>query len=218
MTENEKSEGQLVQKLVEIIGSGAIGYLIGRAKYADWDKLIEKYNKRLNYLAYLKAIIPVRFLNSTGMWQVYREGVRAYLFGLPNASIPMVFKCLEIGLRSKYSEIERESGNSISAYNLIEWAEREKGRETTAHGFRILRNILHKNEIVKEQDALECIRHISEILNVFYPFLAVNFQGNCVFCNTAYSVEIKKENDYIGNIQSIGCGNCQQVNYVRILP
>ena len=40
------------------------------------------------------------------MIQVYREAILAYLYGLPNASLPLVLKCLEVGLKIKYEEIE----------------------------------------------------------------------------------------------------------------
>jgi len=61
------------------------------------------------------------------------------------------------------------------------------------------------------------ILHISRILNVIYPFAFVNLQGNCAFCKTSYAVEIARDNNYIGNVLSVRCDNCQQVNSVRIL-
>lgn len=217
MSEN-KREDQIVELVVTVLGSGIVGYFVGRAKYGEWENFIEMYNKRLGALAYFKVVIPVASLNLVNTWQVYREGINAYLFGLPNASIPTVFRCFEIGLRFKYGQITSKKGDLMGAYDLTEWAESYLGdKKEIAHGFRILRNILHKEKMMKEQDALECIRHLSEILNLLYPFSSVNFKGKCAFCGNPYAVKIMKANYYLGNIQSIRCNNCQQVNYVTIL-
>jgi len=223
MESNKDKEAAATTQLLAFgIGSlllGGIGYLIGKGKYTEWDDFIKKYNKRWDYLLYFKVIIPVVSLNTTKMWQVYREGIDAYLFGLPNASIPMVFKCLEIGMRSKYSEVEKKNGSSVNTYGLIEWAKTYLGnRKEIAHGFRILRNILHEKKNVEEQDALENIRHISKILTLLYPFPIVYLKGKCVSCGKPYITEVEKDNYYMGNtIYTTRCGGCQQVNKVMVV-
>jgi len=195
------------------------GYFIGKNRYKGWDHFVKKYDERLNHLTYFRVIIPIVSLNITKLWRVYREGINAYLFGLSNASIPMVFKCLECGLRSKYNEIETGNSDKMRAWDLIEWANRYlKDKKEIAHGFRILRNILHERMTVEEQDALECIRHVSEALNLLYPFSTVNFRWKCAFCEKSYTTVTVKDNYYIGNSMNMWCDSCQRVSKVTMYP
>jgi len=158
MEDNKDKVNQTLALLIMGGIGGISGYLIGKEKYTVWDEFIKKFNERLNHLAYFKVIIPAKFLNLTEMWQIYREGINTYLFGLPNASVPMMFKCLEIGLKSKYSKVEGKQDNLMRVYDLIEWSESYlKNKKDIAHGFRILRNTLHKKVMIREQDVLECI-------------------------------------------------------------
>ncbi len=72
----------------------------------------------------------------------------------------MSLKTLELGLKCKLGKENARLSNSI---NELEEKYRYKD---LAHGFRILRNlIVHEEVECKEQDALEALRHVSEILN-----------------------------------------------------
>jgi hypothetical protein len=86
------------------------------------------------------------------------------LFGLPDASLPMAFRCLEIGLKQHYEIVEKKKP-SLNAFELIDWSEKKLGKKVEiAQGIRILRNLAHEEKTITEQDNLEAIRHITNII------------------------------------------------------
>jgi len=198
---------------------GLFGYSTAVNKIKGWDEFAKKYNERLNHLAYLKIIIPIGFFDKIKNGrEIYREGVSSYLFGLPNASIPMVLRCLEIGLKYKHKEVGG-NGKPKNLHEFINWSESHLGsKKELAHGFRILRNLIHEEKIVKEQDIPECIRHISEILNILFPFESVSLSNNCTFCGNPYKAIVEKERYWLGNIIQILCNKCQRVNNMQLIP
>ncbi len=202
---------------MEALFLGGLGYLIGQGKYAGWDDVITAHNNRLNHLRYFKVIKPAQVLHDVKELQtIYMQAETGYLFGLPDASIVMTTRFMEIALRNAKTKSEGKEAKE-NLVNLIEWAEKRIGaKKDLAHGFRILRNLIHENTLVKEQDALEAIHHVTEIINLFYPFEAADGNYTCPKCRSVSLVKIQKDNFYLGNLVNIVCGNCQQGSQITI--
>jgi len=205
--------------MADLLISGALGYLIGRSTFASWEDFINKYNDRMSHLSYSKTIVPVIFYKEIENTRtIYNEAVYAYLFGLPNASIPASFRCLELSLKKKYQEVEGKSPK-MNAYELIEWSEKYLGNQKElAHGFRFLRNLIHEEKVVEEQDALDALRHITKILNLLFPFETARPKGTCNFCKTPYDYEISYDQCFLGNVIFIPCNHCLRNIRREILP
>jgi len=196
---------------------GIFGWLLGSSRFKEWEDFIKNFEKRLNHLAYFKVIIPIGLYPK--IRNFYREGVLSYLFGLPNSSVPMLIKSLEIGVKEKYKKEEKKDPpKNWNLYNLIEWCEQYLGRKKElAHGFRILRNIIHEEKSLKEQDALECIRHTSEILVELFPFSTCKWGIECT-CRNDIEVLIEREKAYIGNVLTVTCNRCKSQISFTVMP
>lgn len=196
-----------------------VGYALGRASYQQWEGYIQKHNERWGHLTYNQIIEPLVFFEQVeNSKQIYAEAIFAYLAGLPNASLPTTFRCLEICLKLHYENVEGKKP-SLSAYDLIEWcAERLKEKKELAHGIRILRNLIHGEKLIEEQDALEGIRHATKILNIVFPFQTANLTGACAFCGRQYTHEISADQCYLGNTIPIQCDNCLRSTNHIIVP
>ena len=200
--------------------SGYLGYVAGSRKFAGWEPMIKDYETRMSYLAYINAIRPLSFLNAIPTAQViFREAVLAYLFGLPDASIPTTLRCLEMGLAKKFMDVTGKP-KPDKLYDLINWAEHYLGsRAQTAHGFRILRNLVHGQTVLAEQDAIEAIRHITIVLNLLYPLSVMPVKTNytCQNCNQPLMIDVPMQHNYLGNIFKPNCPYCSQLTPVLIL-
>ena len=209
-----RSEGNL-DALVGAFIAGFIGYQAGSRKFAHWEPIIKDYDTRMKHLAYFKILRPVTFLDSfVTAPTIYTEAILAFLFGLPNASIPTTLRCLEIGLDNKYIE---DTGQlpPDRLYDLIEWAEKYLGnRKEIAHGFRILRNLVHSTTAVSEQNALEAIEHVTIILNLLYPNpifrISIGTDYTCQNCGVGLRVNVPVFQNYLGNIYTANCYQCHQ--------
>lgn len=209
----------MAEAVVALLLAAGIGYGAGRAPFQAWESYINRYNERLGHLSYNRVIEPLVFYqNIENARQLYAESVFAYLSGLPNASLPVTFRCLEICLKKYYEKTEKKRP-SLKAHELIEWSEKQLGnRKELAHGFRILRNLLHEEKTVGEQDTLEAIRHVTQILNIVFPFDTSTLNGTCFFCKTPYNVSIPADQHYLGNTLSIPCNVCRRsINHI-IMP
>jgi RNase P subunit RPR2 len=198
---------------------GLLGYGIAISKYTEWEPLIKNFKDRLNHLSYLKIVIPYKFFQiNENCKQIYVEGLNAYLYGLPNASLPLILRCLEVGLKNKYSETKELKNFNLN--NLINLAEgRLKDKKEIAHGFRILRNLIHSEKLVTEQDVLEAIRHISNILNLIYKLPEyTELEVFCKNCNTKHHYRIETSQYYIGNNMLFGCDKFKQNISITIMP
>ncbi len=215
-----RQQGDL-DALVGTFIAGFLGYTAGSRKFASWEPIIKNYNTRMSHLAYNKAIRPVSFLATiTEAEIIYREAVLAYLFGLPDASIPTILRCLEIGLNYKYIiETGQSPPERGKLFRLIEWAEQYLGnRKDIAHGFRLLRNLIHEPSIMIEQDALEAIRHITNILNLLYPLIQyATLFYSCQFCRTHSQQDWPIQECYLGNVLNTYCASCKQPTSVLVL-
>ena len=206
--------------LVSGFMSGYLGYVAGSRKFAGWEPLIKNYETRMSYLAYMKAIRPLPFLTAIPSAEIiFKEAILAYLFGLPDASIPTTLRCLEMGLAKKFKDATGKP-EPDKLYDLINWAEQFLGnRAQTAHGFRILRNLVHGQTVLAEQDAIEAIRHITIVLNLLYPHVAPSITTNyiCQNCKLQLRIDIPIYENYLGNILKPNCPNCRQLTSVLIL-
>jgi len=200
--------------------SGYLGYVAGSRKFAGWEPIIKSYEARMSYLAYVKAIGPLSFLATIPTAEIiYREAILAYLFGLPDASIPTTIRCLEMGLAKKHTDVTGQPPPE-RLYDLINWAERYLGnRAQMAHGFRILRNLVHGQSILSEQDAIEAIRHVTIILNLLYPLLAMPVTTNytCQKCKNPLTINVSMQDNYLGNIFKPNCPYCSQPTSILII-
>ena len=199
--------------------TGVLGYGLGRAAFKDWEGYINKYRERLGHLTYNQIAEPLAFYEKVeNSKKLYAEAVFAFLMGLPNASLPITFRCLELCLKRNYEEVEGKKP-SLSAYELIEWSEKHLGdKKELGHGFRVLRNLIHEEKLIEEQDALEATRHITKILNVYHPFPTANLTGVCAFCNNSYNVSIPSDLCYLGNTVPIQCDKCKRSTNHLIVP
>jgi hypothetical protein len=208
--------------LVANLMSGYLGYVAGSRKFAGWEPIINSYNARMSHLAYQKAIRPVSFFAAIPNSEIiYREAVWAYLFGLPDASIPTSLRCLEMGLTNKHTiETGQPPPENSKLFYLINWAEQYLGkRREIAHGFRLIRNLIHEPSILSEQDAIEAIRHITIILNLLYPILTPFVITNyaCQNCKNPLHINVPLPNNYSGNIIKPNCPHCAQPTSVLII-
>ncbi|MCH7559903.1 MAG: hypothetical protein IIC67_00800 [Thaumarchaeota archaeon] len=213
MSKNQKDSG-----LSDLIILGGLGYLLGQGKHADWEPIIQNYKKRLEHLQYLKIPPPMGFLDTnTNIKTIYRESLLGYLFGLSNSVIPSLLRVLEQALIKKYKIVEGKSpSNDPSLKNLIDWAEKIIEKESQiAHSFRLLRNYIHTDILVDEQDAIEAIRHISKVIEKLFPTTIYGITGACNVCIKIQTQTIIPQFSFLGNtIRMVcGCGNA----YTRIL-
>jgi len=199
---------------------GLVGYLLEKGKISGWEDFIKAYDTRVDHLSYFKVVMPYAFgAKSEEFKMLYREGVYAYLFGLPNASVPTMLHCLEIALKDKLKEVEmKDNPQEWGLYKLIEWGEKYlKDKKDVAHGFRILRNLIHERKVIKEKDALECINHVSEVINLLYDFDLVMLSVPCSQCKIRYSISINKDQYYLGAMVSIQCPKCVKNSSYRLI-
>lgn len=202
--------------------AGYLGYVSGSRKFIGWEPIIKNYEKRMAHLAYFKIFRPVSFFTDIpNSAIIYQQAVLAYLFGLPDASIPTSLRCLEIGLTYKYVEDTGQTPpQRDKLFNLIEWAENYLGRrKEIAHGFRILRNLIHEPAILPEQDALETLFHITRIINLVYPLTSfATCTYYCERCRINSEMDIPIQECYLGNvIHTTYCVRCSQPTPVLVI-
>ena len=200
-------------ELLGILFTGLLGYALGASKAKGFEKLIDAARDRVNHLAYFKVIPPLRLFKEQNITATfYREAVQAYILGMPNSSVIMSLKTLELGLKHKLGE---SKANLIELINKL--GELDEFKKDLAHGLRILRNIVaHEDRGCDERDALETLRHVSEILNRLFPFSEVTYLVTCNECNTEYKVPLNAKDFYLGNIIRVQCPKCKVINTVVI--
>jgi len=192
-----------------------------KAAPADtWDDVRKSYDVRLDALRYFRIVRPHGLFKAIEeAAEVHNQAVSAYVFGLPDASVAMTLRCLEVGLGHRYEEVEK-TGAPDDLFSLIDWSEQYLGKKKEiAHGFRLLRNLIHGETLIKEQDAIEAIRHTTDILNILYPFETVSVDFPCNLCSATNSVQIAKEQCFLGNRLEVTrlCSNCQKETKTRLV-
>lgn len=214
-----ENEGQRnLDELIAALAGGFFGYVAGSRKFDDWKPVIESYNTRMSHLTYFRVLKPLSLIRTIPETNsIYKEAVLSYLFGLPNASIPMSFRCFETGLTYVHKQ---ETGRSKdTTYNMIEWAEQYLGNQKElAHGFRLVRNLIHEQTLMSEQTALETIVHISDITNrLFTPpeYGILNYP--CGRCGRQLTTNVPIQECYLGNILSSRCNYCSQATNTLVI-
>lgn len=201
-----------------IIG-GLFGYGLGRAPFQAWEGFINNFNGRIGHLTYNHVIEPCEFFSKVeNSNRIYGEAVYAFLYGMPDASLQMTFRCLEIGLKRYYENTEGKKC-SLKAVELIDWSEKKLGnKKELAHGFRILRNLTHEEKTITEQDSLEAIRHVTQILNIVFPFLTATITVYCGICRRPSQISALPDQLFLGNSIAVPCPSCRTSTYYQVMP
>ena len=202
----------MAELLLGFLFSGALGYALGISRFKGFEILVEDVRRRVDILAYFRVIPPLAAFRQCNIPSTfYKEAVQAYLLGMPNSSVVMSLKTLELGLKCKLGK------RDARLKDLIDEVETMKEYKDLAHGFRILRNfVVHEEVECKEQDALEALRHVSEILNRIYPFKGLHYPITCSYCGTQYGVKLSVEEYFLGNVIRVPCPKCKSINTIIV--
>ena len=116
--------------------------------------------------------------------------------------------------------MEKKSNKKHDLNELIDWAEVYlKDKKQIAHGFRLLRNLIHTDKLIAEQDVPEAIRHISIILNLLYELpVHTELEVLCSNCGIKHRYNVETQQCYIGNNISFGCDKFRQNISVIMMP
>lgn len=182
---------------------------------------IDGFNDRRKQLINLKPIVPVGFFETNVAYKyIYVEAIRAYLYGVPNASVSVVSKCLEVALRNKLltneaSEVtikgKKVRLSDTELYGLIESEEgiallRDRKEEATY--LRQLRNHIHDARVVNDVYALQAISHMHDIILTLYPNpQTVYVRYICAYCRQQHSYSLRAIDYYLGASFSLKCRN-----------
>ena len=198
----------LAESLLALLLGALLGYVTGASGPKGFEELAKNARNRVNHLAYFKVVPPMALFRACRTASsFYKEAVQAYILGMPNSSVVMSLKTLELGLKRK---LGKENARLVE---LIDKLEEEPRFKDLAHGLRILRNhVVHGEKGCGEQDALEVLRHVSEILNRLFPFKEVLYRVTCGTCKTSYTATVRKEKSFLGNIIRTKCPNCGMIN------
>jgi hypothetical protein len=175
--------GKELDDLISLGLMGAAGYLAGAATYKGFEGMLKGFNDRFETLRRMQITIPYGlFKTNPDAQKIYRQGVLAHLFGLSDASVPMTVRVLELALKQNYKEkVGKESPSKL--VDLIDWAEPLLGlRHGIAQSWRIIRNLIHGQELVTDMMAMDAIRHVSDIVNLLYPFESASIPTTCPTC------------------------------------
>jgi len=206
--------------LGDILLIGGLGYILGQGKFADWEPIIQKYRNRLEQIRYFKISPPMGYLETSGnIRTIYRESLLCYLFGLSNSSIPSLLRVLEQSLIKKYENVEEKSpSQNTSLKTLIDWAEKTIEKESQiAHSFRQLRNYIHTDVLVEEQDAIEAIRHVSKVIEKLFPTKIYGLTGRCKVCGRVQTQTINPKVSFLGDVIKMNCG-CGNTYNLILMP
>lgn len=207
--------------LLALIGGGLLGYLLGEGRYNDWKPVIEQYQKRFQQLTFAQIPLPVKFLQmSQTMRVIYRQSLYAYLFGLPDASLPALIRVLEQALKVKYDEVEgKKPSRDMDLAKLIDWAESYlKDKALIAHSFRRLRNFVHTDNLVQEQDSLEGIRHVSIILESLFSSNQSLLSTVCSQCKSSNIASLVESQRMMGHNVPLVCSHCHMTYNISLMP
>ena len=176
----------------------------GKSQARGFEEVIDKSKARLDHLAFFKVIPPIRLFSKVKVTtKFYKEAVWGFIVGLPNSSIAMSVKVLEVGLKRKYKE-----GRLIE---LIDKLQVESSMKDLAHGIRIIRNaVMHEEKEYSDADALEVLRHVSSILNRIYPFNSLLLFLQCP-SKHEFTESVENSKFYLANILRFKCPNCGKI-------
>lgn len=191
---------------------------------ANLEELFNKHRKNLANMKNAKIIMPYEFFNNLEAgFVLYTESLYCYLFGFSNTAVTSILKCFEIGLKQKYRIEEKKEPikktkrgtKNLNLHELIDWGKKWLGnKKELAHGFRILRNLIHEEKTIENQDALEAIRHVSKFLNLLWP---LGGHDERIVCEKCKSEIILVGVFPIGTIIPINC-NCGETFQFLVYP
>lgn len=206
--------------LADLLILGGLGYLLAQGQYKEWQPVIDNYKKRLEHMKYFKISPPMSYLDSSNnIKTIYRESLLCYLLGLSNSSIPSIMRVLEQALITKYERVEnKKPEEEMSLAKLIDWAEKILEDKTQiAHSFRMLRNYIHTDILIHEQDAIEAIRHISIVIESLFPSGSFGLNTTCPSCRRTETVTVHPNVGFLGNTLGISCGGCgMRYNWIML--
>ena len=179
---------------------------------------VDGLSDRKKHILEQKLTIPVAFFEcGENHREIYVEAIRAYLFGLPNSSIAMVSKCMQVALKKRLAlnnitelTFNAKNGNrrsiklngDVTLYNLIESNEVSsllKDLKEEAQYLRVLRNHIHDDKMVNNSYAFEALCHLQKILSVLFPNPREIFiKYVCSLCRK-YHVGSVRAYDYFAN-------------------
>ena len=229
-----------------------LGFTVFGAFTAYWSTLINRYNdlyggkisasssfkKMLSTITQDRVIIPYNLLASNENFrEIYYDAVYSYFYSFPNASLPNVLRCLEVGLKEKYKTLKLSSSNSnldtkfvsnvdneivamakykknpnVEDIGLFDWIEFAKDyypkQKETLQYFRLLRNLIHDIKPIRDSDAQYALTRITEVLNVLYGLpSSIDIHVKCRICGNVHKYEIDSKSYYIGNKLDLECIN-----------
>lgn len=161
---------------VGVVALGALAYGLGHvvgAPNPEDARRIKERNERAEKLKSIRVILPTTALSMTQTGHaIYNEAIVSYLSGAPNGAFDNIMKVLEITLRKKYEEINgKPTPTSMDLNKLIDQAEKSLGgTKGIAHQFRKERKEIHFDKTTSEPYTLSAIFHISNMLNILYPY------------------------------------------------
>jgi len=202
---------------------GLVGLAIGAfGRKADWEKFSAQCEERANHATFSRVKVPFAAYEASQLVRsAFSESYAAYFFGLPNSSITMSIRALEICLKTKYRQVEGK-GFQGRLIDLIEWAEKKLKlqRSDVAQSLRMLRNeIIHEDKIVDDVEALETLRHASEVMCEAFPFRGMNHPTYCPQCKMVRGIyPLTSDKAYIGYSLNLQCNACGTVFLFRVNP
>jgi hypothetical protein len=201
--------------------SGGIGYLLGQESFNEWKFIVDAFKQRFEQLSSVKSPFPWSSLKSNpNVHSIYRQSLYSYLFGLPDACLPTLSRVLELSLKSKYEAVEgKKPSNEMDLARLTDWAESYvKNDSTVADSFRLMRNLVHTDTFIQEQDCLEGIRHLSTILEKLQPSQNITLNVVCHYCKTTAMATVPEGQNYLGNKITRQCEHCKKTYHWMIMP
>ena len=207
-------------ELLGALGIGVLGYALGSQNQAQWKPTIEGYERRIEHLRYFRIFKPLSLIRTVPQTlDLYSEAVQGYLLGLPNASVPMSARCLEIALTRRYEDAGCPSPQRQGLHNLIEWAGPFlDGKQDVAHAFRLVRNLLHETSLVQEPIALEALAHVTTIINLAFPLPPHGIRRYiCASCGIEQESPVAISECWLGNRVNITCTSCGRLTALRVM-
>ena len=182
---------------------------------------IEGFDYRRKQLTRLNPIVPVAFFETSITHRcIYVEAIRAYLYGIPNASVSLVSKCVEVALRNRLtthgmSEVTLKGRKvklaDTELYDLIESDEGSallRDRKEEATYLRQLRNHIHDARVVNDVYALQAISHMHDIILTLYPNpQSVYVRYPCAYCMQSHTHKLNSTSYYPGASYTFKCLN-----------
>ena len=200
-----------------VLGAAAIGalaYGIGHAAGAPTPEDALRIKERSERAEKLKAtlvVLPTAALTMTQSGRViYNEAIVSYLSGAPNGAFDNIMKVLEITLRKKHEEITgKPAPTSMDLNKLIEQAQKHLGaNKELAHQFRKERKAIHFDKVTSEPYTLAAIFHISNMLNILYPYEFAIIYYTCPRCGKPEQFNLSRIDNHWGNaINNLRCAN-----------